>query len=81
MLSLVQGWSAGVKDGRPLVLSLGVGLGCLGAGLLFGGFWFGLVGGWSPRLFVFSVPCMRDVHALCLWDLVPFSPFTGVCSR
>jgi hypothetical protein len=44
-----------------------VGPGCLGAGLLFGGFWFGLVGAWSPRIFVLSyVPCMRDLHAICI---------------
>jgi len=42
---------------------------------LFGWFWFSLVGACPSRLFVFvlSIPCMRDVHAIWLWVLVPFS--------
>jgi hypothetical protein len=77
-LTVVGSHAGSLLDSRVLSLK-SVGPGCLGVGLLFGGFWFGLVGAWSSRLFVFSIPCMRDVHAICLWDLVPF--FKGVCSR
>jgi len=42
---------------------------------LFGWFWFSLVGACPSRLFVFvlSIPRMRDVHAIWMWVLVPFS--------
>jgi len=45
----------GSRASVPLgaVIWKSVGPGCLGAGLLFGGFWFDLVGAWSSWLFKF----------------------------